>query len=142
MTVPTCQQMAAALERAARIAAPCLAFLITAALLLADLAYQLGLLTGQAVHARSQQLAHLASQLPSQKWEAIQVPSQVPSQKWPDRPDLLKGKLVHLATQPLLHPAATLAADLERLTTRQLRQLTGIRRNLSKRQLIAYAIAC
>jgi hypothetical protein len=124
MTVPTCQQLAAALERAARIAAPCLAFLITAVLLLADLSYQLGLLTGQAVHARNQQLARLASQ----------VPSQVPSQQ--------RDVLAPATVQPILHPASNLAADLERLTTRQLRQLTGIRRNLTKRQLIACAIAC
>jgi hypothetical protein len=120
MTVPTCQQLAASLQRSARLAAPPIAFLITAVLLSADLAYRLGYLTGQAVHARSQQLARLASQVPSQKGEAM-GPTTV---------------------QPILHPAATLAADLERLTTRQLRQLTGIRRNLSKRQLIAYAIAC
>ncbi len=119
MTVPTCQQLAAALERAARIAAPCIAYLFTAALLLADLAYRLGYLTGQAVHARSQQLARLASQVPSQKWEAMGATT----------------------VQPILHPAWALAEDLERLTTRQLRQLTGIRRNLSKRQLIAYALA-
>jgi hypothetical protein len=127
MTVPTCQQLAAALERAARIAAPCIAYLFTAALLLADLAYRLGYLTGQAVHARSQQLARLAPQVPSQ------VPSQLPSQKW--------EAMGSTTAQPLLHPASLLAADLERLTTRQLRQLTGIRRKLSKRQLIAYAIA-
>lgn len=123
MTVPTCQQLAASLKRAARLAAPCIAFLITTALLLADLAYRLGYLTGQAVHARSQQLARLASQ----------VPSQVPSQKW--------EAMGATTAQPILHPASLLAADLERLTTRQLRQLTGIRRNLSKRQLIAYALA-
>jgi hypothetical protein len=47
------------LERLARIAAPVLALAITAALLLAELAFELGRQTGAAIHARSEQLGRL-----------------------------------------------------------------------------------
>ena len=52
-------QVGAALHRAARIAAPVIALLITSALLLGHLAYQLGYQLGSAIHARNAQLAAL-----------------------------------------------------------------------------------
>jgi len=52
-------QVGAALHRAARIAAPAIALLITSAMLLGRLAYQLGYQLGSAIHARNAQLAAL-----------------------------------------------------------------------------------
>lgn len=112
--IPTTAQISNALERAARIAAPVIALLITATLLLAHLAYDLGFLLGSAIYERSAQLAALTH----------------------------RQVLAPATPQPIPHPFAALATDLEQLTTRQLRQLTGIRRNLPKRQLIALALAC
>lgn len=43
---------------------------------------------------------------------------------------------------PVAHPLAELAAELEQLTVKQLRSLTGTRRKLAKRELVAYALAC
>lgn len=117
-TVPTTAEISSALERAARRAAPAIALLITTAVLLARLAYELGYQLGSAIHHRSAQLARLHAALSHRQVSAPATP------------------------QPILHPLATLAADLEQLTTRQLRQLTGIQRKLSKRQLIALALAC
>lgn len=57
MTVPTTAQIAQGLERGARIAAPAIAFVITCIVLLTELAYALGRLTGEAVYARNEQLA-------------------------------------------------------------------------------------
>lgn len=43
---------------------------------------------------------------------------------------------------PITHPLAELAAELEQLTVQQLRTITGIRRKLAKRELVAWALAC
>lgn len=43
---------------------------------------------------------------------------------------------------PIAHPLAELAAELEQLTVQQLRTITGIRRKLAKRELVAWALAC
>jgi hypothetical protein len=45
------------------------------------------------------------------------------------------------ATAPLQHPLVALAAELELLTCRELRALTGCHRKASKAQLIALALA-
>ena len=42
---------------------------------------------------------------------------------------------------PLVHPLMAVAADLEQLTHRELRAITGIRRKASKAQLVAAGCA-
>lgn len=43
---------------------------------------------------------------------------------------------------PVMHPLVELAEQLEALTVRELQVVTGCRRKLAKRQLIALALAC
>ena len=43
--------------------------------------------------------------------------------------------------QPLIHPLASIATELESLTVKQLRTMTGTRQKLRKAELIALAIA-
>ena len=43
--------------------------------------------------------------------------------------------------QPLIHPLASIATELEALTVKQLRTMTGTRQKLRKAELIALAIA-
>lgn len=69
MTVPTTAQIAHGLERGARIAAPAIAFAITCIVLLAELTYALGRLTGKAIYARNEQLAAF--------WRHLWVPAAV-----------------------------------------------------------------
>ena len=57
MKIPTIDQVAFGFERAARLAAPVIALLITCLLLAVELAYRLGYLTGEALHARNHQMA-------------------------------------------------------------------------------------
>jgi len=45
------------------------------------------------------------------------------------------------AVAPAVHPLAELAAELEQLTRKELQALTGCRRKVSKRELIAMAMA-
>lgn len=45
------------------------------------------------------------------------------------------------AVAPLVHPLMAVAADLEQLTCRELRAITGIRRKASKAQLVAAGCA-
>lgn len=44
-------------------------------------------------------------------------------------------------TMPVMHPLMALAEQLEALTVRELQMVTGCRRKLAKRQLIALALA-
>lgn len=126
-TVPTTAQIAQNLERAARVIAPAVALVITYAVLLTELAYQLGYLLGTAVHARNAELSAV--------WRRLWVPSAEPAAA----PIVVKPAPIRLA--PQLHPLAELAADLEALSCSQLRSLAGTRRKARKAELIAMLLA-
>jgi hypothetical protein len=119
ITVPTTAQVSASLERAARAAAPVVALVITCALLLIQLAYDLGYMLGSAVHARNDQLAAL--------WRCLMAPEAMPAKAG--------------FTAPAVHPLAELVDELEAMTCKQLRALSGIRSKQSKAQLIAAYLA-
>ena len=131
ITVPTAAQIAQNLERAARVVAPVIALVLTCAVLLAELAYSLGHQLGSAVHARNAELAAV--------WRRLWVPSTEPAAA----PILVKPAPIRLASQlqPLVHPLAELAADLETLTCSQLRNLAGTRRKARKAELVAMVLA-
>lgn len=126
-TVPTTAQIAQNLERAARVIAPAVALVITCAVLLTELAYQLGYLLGTAVHARNAELSAV--------WRRLWVPNAEPAAA----PIVVKPAPIRLA--PQLHPLAELAADLEALSCSQLRSLAGTRRKARKAELIAMLLA-
>jgi hypothetical protein len=42
---------------------------------------------------------------------------------------------------PMVHPLAEIAAELDTLTCKELRKIVGVKRNVRKAHLIAYAIA-
>ncbi len=131
ITVPTAAQIAQNLERAARVVAPAIALVFTCAALLTELAYSLGYQLGAAVHARNAELSAV--------WRSLWVPNTEPAAA----PILVKPAPVRLASQlqPLVHPLAELAADLETLTCSQLRNLVGTRRKARKAELIAMVLA-
>jgi hypothetical protein len=106
------QQISKRLERIARTIAPFLAIAFVMTEQLIKLTYELGFQLGTAIYARSEQLAAL--------WVRVLVPAEV---------------LATPAQQPIP------ALQLDQLTRRQLQALTGCRRNLSKRQLLAMAMA-
>lgn len=116
MNIPTTNQVAAGLECAARLAAPVIALLVTCLLLAAELAYRFGYLTGEAIHARNDQMAAA--------WRRLWVPEPA------------------ALPMPAVHPLSLLAADFEQMTCKQIRELTGLRRKTAKRELIALAVAC
>lgn len=120
----TAEQVAAVLYTAANRLAPIIAFVITAAILTADLAYRLGYLLGSAVHARNDQLARL--------WVRLWVPPTTP----PADPQPVSP------VKPAAHPLYSLAGELETLTAKELRSILGINRKCSKRELVAMALAC
>ncbi len=130
--VPTTSQVAATLERAARVAAPFIALVVSITLLLMQLAYDLGYQLGQAVHARNDQLAAFARQ-------AVQQPAPTPVAVvlTPAAPLPIPAA----PAAPLEHPFMALATELEQLTRSQLQAMTGCRRKISKAQLIAMALA-
>jgi len=128
-TIPTTAQVAQALERGARIAAPVIALLITCLVLLAELTYELGRLTGEAVHERSDQLARLWVRLWVRKAEVLAEPAAAPIPT-PCAP-----------VAPALHPLTALAADLQGYTSSELRRMTGSRRRCSKAELVAAYVA-
>jgi hypothetical protein len=126
----TTAQVADRLERTARLIAPAIAFIITAALLLTELSYALGYQLGQAVHARNDQLSRLWVRLWAPEPELAPEPAA-------EQPEPAAAP----PAAPAQHPLMALAADLEQLTCKQLRSLTGCRRKLPKAQLIHLAIA-
>ena len=123
MTVPTTVQIAHGLERGARIAAPAIAFAITCIVLLAELAYALGRLTGEAIYARNEQLAAF--------WRHLWVPAAV-VKTLPKRQS---------KTAPVMHPLALLASELQSCTSSEVRRITGSRRRCSKAELVAAYVA-
>jgi hypothetical protein len=123
MTVPTTAQIAHGLERGARIAAPAIAFAITCIVLLAELAYALGRLTGEAIYARNEQLAAF--------WRHLWVPAAV-VKTLPKRQS---------KTAPVMHPLALLASELQSCTSSEVRRITGSRRRCSKAELVAAYVA-
>jgi len=111
-------QLAARFERGARLSAPFLAFAVTVVLLLVELAYEVGFQLGQAVHARSAQLADLHRR-------ALGLTAPV-------TPAL-----------PITHPLADLAVSLELLPVRMLRPMAGsIPKKTRKSDLIMSIVAC
>lgn len=123
MTVPTTAQIAHGLERGARIAAPAIAFAITCIVLLAELAYALGRLTGEAIYARNEQLAAF--------WRHLWVPAAV-VKTLPKRQS---------KAAPVMHPLALLASELQSCTSSEVRRITGSRRRCSKAELVAAYVA-
>lgn len=123
MTVPTTAQIAHGLERGARIAAPVIAFAITCIVLLAELAYALGRLTGEAIYARNEQLAAF--------WRHLWVPAAV-VKTLPKRQS---------KAAPVMHPLALLASELQSCTSSEVRRITGSRRRCSKAELVAAYVA-
>lgn len=123
MTVPTTAQIAHGLERGARIAAPAIAFAITCIALLAELAYALGRLTGEAIYARNEQLAAF--------WRHLWVPAAV-VKTLPKRQS---------KAAPVMHPLALLASELQSCTSSEVRRITGSRRRCSKAELVAAYVA-
>jgi len=119
-------QLAARFERGARLSAPFVAFAVTAVLLLVELTYEVGFQLGQAVHARSAQLADL------HRWAlGLTAPST------PGVP-VAEKKAV-----PVTHPLADLAACLELLPVRELRPIAGGNsKKARKSDLIASIVAC
>ena len=134
--IPTTAQVAQTLERGARIAAPVIALLITCLTLLAELAYELGRLTGAAVHERNDQLARLWVRLWVREGEVLAAPAAAPIPA-PCAPVALVAPVA-----PALHPLAVLAAELQSCSSGELRSLLGTRRRCSKAQLIGMALAC
>ena len=65
LTIPTTEQVSNTLERTARLVAPAVALAITCALLLVQLAYDLGFMLGTAVHQRNAQLDRKSTRLNS-----------------------------------------------------------------------------
>lgn len=126
-TVPTVAAVAAALERAARIAAPLICWAIAAVMTAAHLAYQLGHGLGQAVHHRNDQLAALARRLATGERRAHAAP-QAPCR-------------VVTTPAPLPHPLAALRDELSALTVADLRRITGTRRKARKADLVTMALA-
>lgn len=123
MTVPTTAQIAHGLERGARIAAPAIAFAITCIVLLAELTYALGRLTGKAIYARNEQLAAF--------WRHLWVPAAV-VKTLPKRQS---------KTAPVMHPLALLASELQSCSSSEVRRITGSRRRCSKAELVAAYVA-
>jgi len=130
-TVPTAAQIAQNLERAARVVAPVVALVFTCAALLTELAYSLGYQLGAAVHARNAELSAV--------WRRLWVPDAEPAAA----PIRVRPAPIRLSSQlqPLVHPLAELAADLETLTCSQLRSLAGTKRKARKAELIAMLLA-
>ena len=151
ITIPTTVEVAAALQRWARLAAPFVALLLTSTVLLMELAYELGHQLGQAVHERSDQLARI--------WVQLVVPA---SDAQPATPDPLRcnGSTPASALQPatlqcngseawteipaspLQHPLQAVATELQQLTVKELQLICGTRRRLAKAELVAMALAC
>lgn len=92
---------------------------------LAVMTWHAGYETGRAVHRANDALAAL--------WRRLWVPPVVSPPEPPQQP-LQRPVAV---SQAAIHPLAQLAADLELLSCRELRDLGGIRAKRSKQQLIA-----
>jgi hypothetical protein len=127
-TIPTTAQVAQTLERGARIAAPFIAFSVTAIILLAELTYELGYQMGSAVHERNDQMSRLWVRLWLREAEVLAEPvaAPIPVPFVPVTP-----------VAPAFHPLAMLAAELHNHTSSELRRMTGSRRRCSKAELVA-----
>lgn len=136
-TIPTTAQVAASLERTARIAAPFIAFLVTVIILLAELSYAFGYQLGSAVHARNDQLAGLWHRLWASKPEVLAEPAAKPILQ----SNVKQSKNLTMLAAPAVHPLALLTAELETMTCKQLQTLIGTRRRCSKAELVAAYVA-
>ena len=113
-------QVGAALHRAARIAAPVIALLITSALLLGHLAYQLGCQLGSAVHAASAALG---------RWHVrILQLNPMPTEQAPEQQSQLRD------AQPVVVNAVVLLREAG-LSQRQIAETLGCSRSKVRRQL-------
>lgn len=136
-TIPTTAQVAASLERTARIAAPFIAFLVTAIILLAELSYALGYQLGSAVHARNDQLAGFWHRLWASEPEVLAEPAAAPMLQI----TVKQSTNLSMPAAPAVHPLALLTAELESMTCKQLQTLIGTRRRCSKSELVAAYLA-
>jgi len=98
-------------------------------IVLAVMTYHAGYETGRAVHCANDALAVL--------WRRLWVPPVVS----PPEPRQQPLQRLTVAVPVAVHPLAQLAADLELLSCRELRDLGGIRAKRSKQQLIAQLCA-
>lgn len=123
-----------ALQRAARLAAPIAVLVFVIAADLVALTYRAGMATGAALHRRNDQLAGLFVRLLAPA-PAPQPNPPTPAPAAATRPAQAQRTAPHLA-------ALREERDrLEGLTHRQLMDLAGTRRKLSKRQLVAMLAA-
>lgn len=81
-------------------------------------------------------LTLLAGRATRQVWDALPVLSERLG-RW--YAQLLVPQAI--ALPPVQHPLMALAAELEALTCRELRTMTGVSRKVAKRHLIEYAVA-
>lgn len=140
-TAPSAAQVAATLERGARIAAPLICWAIAAVLTACQLAYQLGHALGSAVHHRNDQLAAVARRLATGDRRARPthaVPVLSPIARAAHAAPLAP---VVPSPAPLAHPLAALRDELGALTVAELRHLTGTRRKARKADLVTLALA-
>lgn len=134
--VPTTAQVAATLERGARIAAPLICWAIAAVMTAAQIAYQCGHALGAAVHHRNDQLAAVARRLatgerPTQQ-TAVVRPTHTPEPACEPQQQ---------PSAPMPHPLAALRDELSALTVAELRHITGTRRKARKADLVTLALA-
>lgn len=94
---------------------------------MAVLTFHAGRLTGRGVHRLNDWLAAA--------WRGLLVPA-VNTSAQP-----VSTAYTFTSQQPIAHPLADLAAQLEALTVRELMAMTGSRRKLSKARLVALALA-
>lgn len=143
-TVPTTAEIAARLERGARIAAPLICWAIAAVLTACRLAYQLGHGLGSAVHHRNDQLAAVARRLaagerPDRPTHVVPVLSPIAPQAPQEAAPAPRRVVPTLA--PMAHPLAALRDELSALTVTELRRITGTRRKARKADLVTLALS-
>ena len=117
-------QVGAALHRAARIAAPVIALLITSALLLGHLAYQLGCQLGSAVHAASAALGRWHVRI----LQLNPMPTEQVTEQAPEQQSQLRD------AQPVVVNAVVLLREAG-LSQRQIAETLGCSRSKVRRQL-------
>lgn len=96
---------------------------------IAVMTYLAGYALGTALHTANDRLAAFWARLWASEPEVLAAPTTEPIQPVP-------------AAAPVVNALAVLATELEQLTCKQLRAITGCRSKLPKAQLVALALAC
>ena len=96
----------------------------------AVLVYLAGEYTGRTLHRLNDALSRV--------WVALWVPEPAPAAEPTAEP---AQPVLAPPAPPAVHPLVTVTQELEQLTCRQLRELTGCRRKLPKAQLVMIALA-